>query len=371
MRLIRSLLTSLIIGDKFNKELIPSLNKMNPIRIFKIIVLCCWVIMAGLLTACDSGVVLPTLINDAETYRKYLVHYDPDNIKKEQWDDPEILKTPRVQFTWTEPHLNPRDISHTALWSMKLDGTDLRLVASPEELMPEHLEQSRFRGEVSFVRSPDNRYVAYAMAHGAKAERRLLDLKTKQVIVMAKGYGPPQFMWFKGGRYLTFSGPGTLNQFDMVTHETKEIGLRRFGKNYIHRALAYDNGNQMVDAQDGVATFYDFDTGKVLREIPNDYGILTLDGKHWIKYVKGHQIYATPLEEPFKKVLEYPKGVVNSPMEVISADGVVMSGGIIIAKTGDDKVKIYSLPGKGDIENTSLYNTALFLNTMQSTTAKH
>ncbi|EAT13277.1 hypothetical protein [Bermanella marisrubri] len=315
-------------------------------------------VLTTIVSACDR-VVPPTLTMEAETYRKYLVHYDPDNIKKEQWDDPEIMSTPRIQFTWVEPHLED-NISNLSLWSIKPDGTDLRLVATPEELMPAHLEQSRYRGEVPFVRSPDNRYVAYAMAHGIYYERRLLDLKTKEVIVMDRRGGPPNFMWFKGGRYLTFSGTGSLVQYDMESQETKYIA-DRFGKNYIHRAFAYDNGNQMVDIQDGVATFYDFDTGKVLKEIPNTHGVLTLDGKHWIKEGKGFDTYATSVLEPDKVAYEYPTGMVRSSLQAISADGIIVSGGVRVVTHKHDKIMVFRLPGDGYIANTALYNTRPFL----------
>ncbi|QIZ85793.1 hypothetical protein HF888_07280 [Bermanella marisrubri] len=318
----------------------------------------CLLLFAAFLSACDR-VVPPKLIGEGNTYREYLVHYDPDNIKKEKWDDPEIMSTPRIQFTWVEPHLED-NISNLSLWSIKPDGTDLRLVATPEELMPSHLEQSFYRGVVPFVRSPDNRYVAYAMAHGIYYERRLLDLKTKEVIVMDRRGGPPNFMWFKGGRYLTFSGTGSLVQYDMESQETKYIA-DRFGKNYIHRAFAYDNDNQMVDIQDGVATFYDFDTGKVLKEIPNTHGVLTLDGKHWIKEGEPFEIYATPVYEPDTVAYQYPKGMVRTSLQGISADGIIISGGVRVASHKDDKYRAYTLPGDGDIGNTALYNTRPFL----------
>lgn len=318
-------------------------------------------VLATLVSACDR-VVPPTLTMEAETYRKYLVHYDSDNIKKEQWNDPEVMSTPRIQFTWTEPHLDADDISNLSLWSIKPDGTDLRLVATPEELMPAHLEQSRYRGEVPFVRSPDNRYVAYAMAHGARYERRLLDLKTKKVTVMAEGGGPPDFAWFKGGRYLAFAGPGTLNEFDMETRKLRtKVGYNRFRKNYIRRAFAYGNGNQMVNIHDGVATFYDYETGDVLKEIPNTHGVLTLDGKHWIKEGKGFDTYATSVLEPDKVAYEYPTGMVRSSLQAISADGIIVSGGVRVVTHKHDKIMVFRLPGDGYIANTALYNTRPFL----------
>jgi hypothetical protein len=317
-------------------------------------------VIAIVLVACDSTVP-PTFVKEGDTYRRYQVHYDAD-YKKEQWNDPDVLSTPRVQFTWTKPEDDPDDINNLGIWSMKLDGTDLRQVATPEELMPKHLEQSRYRPEVPFVRSPDNRYIAYAMAHGIRYERRLLDLETKQVTVLTDRGGPPDFMWFKGGRYLTFSGPGSLMQYDMQTQEPAKDIVFRFGTNYIRRAFAYDNGNQLVNFSDETAIFYDYDTGKVLDKIPATYGVLTLDGKHWIKYSKGHNTYATPVKDPEAPVYKYPKGVISSPLEAISATGTIVSGGVRVVTYQDDKITVFRLPGKGYIGNTAIYNAAAVLN---------
>ena len=312
-----------------------------------------------MLVACDT-VVPPTFVDEGNTYREYLVHYDAD-YKKEQWNDPEVLSTPRVQFTWVQPEYEDK-IENLGIWSMKLDGTDLRQVATPEELMPKHLEQSRYRGEVPFVRSPDNRYIAYAMAHGARYERRLLDLKTKQVTVLADGGGPPKFRWFKGGRYLTFSGPGSLMQYDMQTKEKAKEIVFRFGTNYIRRAFAYDNGNQLVNFSDDMAIFYDYDTGKILEKIPATYGVLTLDGLHWIKEGEGFNTYATPVKQPEKIVYEYPEGMVSRSLSAISASGIIVSGGVRVTTYQDDKINAFYLPGEGDIANTSIYNAAVEIN---------
>ena len=56
----------------------------------------------------------------------YMVHYE---LKTEQWNDPEVLSTPRVQFVWAAPDTPEED---DAIWSMRTDGTDLRQVVSPE-----------------------------------------------------------------------------------------------------------------------------------------------------------------------------------------------------------------------------------------------
>jgi hypothetical protein len=99
---------------------------------------------ALLLSACSEDYIQPKLIKSTDEYDRYMVHYE---YKTEQWNDPEILSTPRLQFTWEAPdakHETGKNLS--SIWSMRLDGTDLREVA-PLEL----LDTPRRGGKVSGI----------------------------------------------------------------------------------------------------------------------------------------------------------------------------------------------------------------------------
>ncbi|WP_316858009.1 hypothetical protein [uncultured Cohaesibacter sp.] len=73
---------------------------------------------------------------------------------EEIYGDPEIFSTPRLQFAWRAPGLKSKE-----LWSMRLDGSDLRRVVKAALLY------SKNATAISHdpVRSPDNRYIVLSM----------------------------------------------------------------------------------------------------------------------------------------------------------------------------------------------------------------
>ena len=128
----------------------------------------------------------PKLIKETDEVKFYQLHY---KFQEEQWNDPEILSTTRLQFAWVKPGDKENE---TSLWSMRLDGSDLRQVASKELLETPTIGaiDSRF----PIVRSPNNRYVAFAVKTCFScSERRILDLETKEVIVAPMGGNEPDF----------------------------------------------------------------------------------------------------------------------------------------------------------------------------------
>jgi hypothetical protein len=306
------------------------------------------------LGACSEP-IQPKLVNEMSTFREYEVHYE---YQTEQWDDPEILTTPRLQFTWVKPGDERHQVG---IWTMKFDGTDLRELVTPKELMPEHLMQGILRPDVPLVRSPNNRYIPYAVSHAGQYERRILDLKTKEVTVIVDGGGQPRFQWFKGSRFLTFSGPSPLMQYDLENKTLTDIGERFTKSGYLRKVQSFDNGNQIIDMQDEMSIFYDFDTGEKLKQFSNTDGVLTLDNKFWIKRVSGHNTNLAHLDDANRVAYKLPKGLAGSNLTGISAGGYIFSAHIRKAKINDDKVTIYSLPGDVEGENLSIYNYKKFI----------
>lgn len=148
----------------------------------------------------------------------YIVHYE---LKTEQWNDPEVLSTPRVQFVWTALGTASED---DAVWSMRTDGSDLRQVISPE-LFDTPLPGGTNSG-VQFQRSPNNRYLAIAvMTKGQGFQRRIIDLETKEVTVIPDyGYGDPHFEWLND-HILLFSSKSPLMQFNILTKELIDLKM--------------------------------------------------------------------------------------------------------------------------------------------------
>ena len=79
------------------------------------------------------------------------------------------------------------------IWSMKIDGTDLRLVTDdmPNTASPQNFTMSR---------SPNNRYVAYAYSYGEPLIKAIFDLKTQQTIQLGLSARTKLVFGFLGGR---------------------------------------------------------------------------------------------------------------------------------------------------------------------------
>ncbi len=311
------------------------------------------------LGACSESVP-PKLIKSKETYDKYEIHYEHQT---EQWDDPDILSTPRLQFTWTKPGDHESEVG---LWSMKLDGTDLREVATPAEL--EGPEKGFYRSEVPFVRSPDNRYVAYVSRTETKYQRRILDLETRQVSIIADGPGPPNFQWFKGGRFLLYAGPGPMFQYNMQTKEISKIVTRFVENGYMSNYQSYDQGNQLVWHDMEYTYFFDYDSGEVVKKVFDGNGTLTQDNQHWLitDDSRSFGINVANLETPNEVLFKLPRGMSSVSISAISGRDYIFSAGgrASIKRTRYDKAKIeyWSFPGDESVGNLSIYNAKAALN---------
>nr|AKN37128.1 Tricorn protease N-terminal domain-containing protein [Vibrio genomosp. F6]AKN39631.1 Tricorn protease N-terminal domain-containing protein [Vibrio tasmaniensis] len=146
-----------------------------------------------------------------QLFPKYYV-YRAKEWPREDLNDASSYDLPRVQFYWAnmgDKH-DPMYRSYegqTKIWSMKTDGTDLRLV----------LDNMTAGGYGKMVRSPDNRYLAY----GNGDEKRVYDLKTGETFSLAHGYGMPRFVWTEDSKTLYFADTRSLiYKWDI---ETKEV----------------------------------------------------------------------------------------------------------------------------------------------------
>ncbi|MFW7526413.1 TolB family protein [Vibrio ostreicida] len=146
-----------------------------------------------------------------QPFPKYYI-YRAKEWPREDLNDARSYDLPRVQFYWAnmgDKH-DPLYTSYegqTKIWSMKTDGTDLRLV----------LDNMTTGGYGKMVRSPNNRYLAY----GNGDEKRVYDLKTGETYSLAHGYGIPRFVWTEDSKTLYFTDTRSLiYQWDI---ENKEV----------------------------------------------------------------------------------------------------------------------------------------------------
>jgi outer membrane lipoprotein-sorting protein len=219
------------------------------------------------------------LVKETKKAKTYKVHYE---FQEEQWDDPEILSTTRVQFSWVKPGDKKTDKS---LWSMRLDGSDLRQVASVELL--DTPTAGALDASFPIVRSPNNRYVAFAVRTCPNcSERRILDLETKEVIVAPMGGNNPGFKWMPDSKSIVFNAEGLMH-YNLETRKGEYIRSRFRDDNWGSWHLI-DNGKKIIVSLNKKSYTYDFNSGELLKEQEGFFGsnihghYLTYDQKYWI-----------------------------------------------------------------------------------------
>ncbi|OCH12515.1 hypothetical protein [Aliivibrio sp. 1S128] len=133
---------------------------------------------------------------------------------KEDLNDASSYDLPRFQFAWANSSSKDEYESGLKIWSMKTDGTDLRLVTDAT------IDLTAVR---NLTRSPNNRYVAWAGSGGHKS---VYDLKTGKVSNMHKFTSPLDMFWSEDSRYLYFDD--AINSYARWDSETGEISEVNF-----------------------------------------------------------------------------------------------------------------------------------------------
>ncbi|WP_375320732.1 WD40 repeat domain-containing protein [Aliivibrio logei] len=128
---------------------------------------------------------------------------------KEDLNDASSYDLPRFQFAWANSSSKDEYESGLKIWSMKTDGTDLRLVTDAT---------IGFASIRNLARSPNNRYVAWA---GSGGQKGVYDLKTGKVSNMHKFTSPLDMLWSEDSRYLYFDD--AINSYARWDSETGEI----------------------------------------------------------------------------------------------------------------------------------------------------
>ncbi|GLR73209.1 MULTISPECIES: TolB family protein [Aliivibrio] len=131
---------------------------------------------------------------------------------KEDLNDASSYDLPRFQFAWANSSSKDEYESGLKIWSMKTDGTDLRLVTDAT------IDLTAVR---NLTRSPNNRYVAWAGSGGHKS---VYDLKTGKVTVVQKTTSPLDMLWSEDSRYLYHERyRNRYSRWDSETGEISEI----------------------------------------------------------------------------------------------------------------------------------------------------
>jgi len=134
---------------------------------------------------------------------------------KEDLNDASSYDLPRFQFAWANSSSKDEYESGLKIWSMKTDGTDLRLVTDAT---------IGFASIRNLARSPNNRYVAWA---GSGGQKGVYDLKTGKVSNMHKFTSPLDMLWSEDSRYLYFDDArNSYARWDSETGEISEVNFQ-------------------------------------------------------------------------------------------------------------------------------------------------
>lgn len=176
------------------------------------------------------------------------------DVPDEVWDDPATLKEPRLQFgAAVVPEGGPR-----LVFSMRLDGSDVRRVAAPELLFA---DGAAFIKRTP-VRSPDRRYLAFeTYRHDESSRLVLLDLRTRTVRTIFDGRGDGVIEWTPDGRSVVFYGEVEVRQYEL---DTGKVALRPMI--YSQGFYLRDEGRRIVAIGEKAIVDYDR-SGKLLRTL--------------------------------------------------------------------------------------------------------
>ncbi|MUK50044.1 WD40 repeat domain-containing protein [Aliivibrio fischeri] len=160
---------------------------------------------------------------------------------KEDLNDASSYDLPRFQFAWANSSSKDEYESGIKIWSMKTDGTDLRLVTD--------VTVELVNGIKNLTRSPNNRYVAWADLGGYKT---VYDIKTGKVVELSIAMSPLSMLWSEDSRYLYFERARDLfSRWDSETGEVNKVDfdVRTTAVNFDgKRTTILDFGVLVVDA---------------------------------------------------------------------------------------------------------------------------
>ncbi|MCS0385712.1 hypothetical protein ND925_23400 [Vibrio diabolicus] len=141
---------------------------------------------------------------------------------REDLSDASSYDKPRIQFWWNnvssrDPLVNDYENGYK-IWSVKIDGTDLRLVTDD---MPSTASPQTFM----MNRSPNNRYVAYAYSYGEPLIKAIFDLKTQQTIQLGSARTKPYLVWADDSSYIYFSDGFKRYKYTLATGIKEEVDV--------------------------------------------------------------------------------------------------------------------------------------------------
>lgn len=237
---------------------------------------------------------------------------------------------PRIQMLWRTTEDEPFGI-----WSVTLDGKDLRPVVAPSVLFSGEAQEVK-----SPVRSPNGRYIACRGFTKDNVQTRfLVDRKTRTVkTIMADAWGEAEFNWSPDSRHLYFYGGGSMWDYDVMKGTQRKMPFIGASK-----LRLVEGGKRFLAALMAGVEYRSLD-GKLLssKKLPKPAGgvvSISNSGKRII-YDTETTFVVSPAT-PEKQILEFDRAISSA---VFTPDDSV-----IIAPSAGYLVRIDVVTGK--IEN--------------------
>ena len=323
------------------------------------------------LLGCDRGITPAKFLSTQSNVDFYEVHFQE---KTEVWNDPEILAHPRMQFSWQAPG---RDM--TTIWSMRLDGTDLRETVD-EELMDTPTPGEHVGGG-SFKRSESGRYLAMTRARGLNQERRVIDLETRQVDIIPSDHTSyPHYEWLND-HIVLFKDESPLKAYDVLTKQVVDLSQEPEFKHLdIYNYYVRDSRNpiagnrinkELIVSSDHGVLVFDYESRSLLGKFRWTGDSLSKDGRYWLdrtmgkkarKPLGGPRVYA--FNDLNNELGRYGKNTNLSPVVINDIQTLYSKAqrGLFVAKLNKPKVVMYQMVGDNNTSDSSIYNTQAMVN---------
>jgi hypothetical protein len=179
-----------------------------------------------MLNACDKApVTWQESVQKAIEENRTLAKEDFKLLPMEEYTDSEQFDGPRIMFEGPVPWpVEKRSTRSDTLWSIKPDGTDLRMILTLEEMYGD-TRGCCINYNSDLARSRDNRYIAFVTGYKKIPETPdtsgmwMVDMKTREFIEVHREPAGDLNFTYQGDK-LTYISYGYLYEYDISTGKT-------------------------------------------------------------------------------------------------------------------------------------------------------
>nr|VVV05948.1 hypothetical protein AW0309160_03431 [Aliivibrio wodanis] len=211
---------------------------------------------------------------------------------REDLSNADSYELPRVDFRWNNGKHDAYSVmtekqiyeARDKIWSIKTDGSDLRLVTDFLDVVPMNKQHEAVPIRM-MRRSPNNRYLAWSDS----VNKVIFDVQTQKSTLLGTDLGHSQFLWAEDSSYLYFEDRAQYWKYDVTTGETtqmdddfhfSEVGVIHGGKRYVVSDFGVGVYDEKSDERLYGVSIYP----KELQEQKKEQGYLVVTREHSFKY---------------------------------------------------------------------------------------